>query len=355
MGIKLVERFKEPAGPFAPKPYSVTYDWKKEEENTVGGKFNRDRVQPAVQQVRSVTKPIEDQYTKAQKRNKQTATLQLALWNKGFFKGLKDRKGRTVTYNTAVDGISGTMTKAAMKAAQDAGYIINKDGSLSKMSDITGDMVKNASAPKTTPRQETQAPAQQEQSSTPGILKFFSSGYSTNIPFLTAASDLAVATGNRMYRAVTGKGNDEYLFKNPDITDIPQDQKDLLIKFYQDKKKRTGKDPDGFYAADWRALQGNYTGGQRGLRERAFTTDPYAALEHSLGQWNYYRDDAGNVHAVDVYDWNDGETSANQGSYTSARDFMGEYGTKQSERIAQMHRSGQTAARRMDINLGNIQ
>lgn len=354
MGIKLVERFKEPAGPFAPKPYSVTYDWKKEEENTVGGKFNRDRVQPAVQQVRSVTKPIEDQYTKAQKRNKQTAALQLALWNKGFFKGLKDRRGRVVTYNTAVDGISGTMTKAAMKAAQDAGYIINKNGSLSKMSDISGDMVRNAPAPKTTPRQETQATVQQEQSSTPGILRFFSSGYSTNIPFLTAASDLAVATGNRMYRAITGKGSDEYLFKNPDITDIPQDQRDLLIKFYQDKRKRTGKDPDGFYAADWRALQGNYTGGQRGLRERAFTTDPYAALEHSLGQWNYYRDDAGNVHAVDVYDWNDGETSANQGNYTSARDFMGEYGTKQSERIAQMHRSGQTAARRMDINLGNI-
>ena len=78
-------------------------------------------------------------------------------------------------------------------------------------------------------------------------------------------------------------------------------------------------------------------------------------MKHSLGQWNYYRDENGDVHAVDVYDWNDGETSANQGNYTSARDFMGKYGTKQSERIAQMHRSGQTAARRMDINLGNIQ
>jgi len=34
-------------------------------------------------------------------------------------------------------------------------------------------------------------------------------------------------------------------------------------------------------------------------------------LEHSLGQWNYYKDNDGNVHAIDVYDWNDEETSHN--------------------------------------------
>ena len=39
-------------------------------------------------------------------------------------------------------------------------------------------------------------------------------------------------------------------------------------------------------------------------------------------------DKDGNVIAYDTYDWNDGETSANQGYYTSARDFMGRNGTK---------------------------
>ena len=34
-----------------------------------------------------------------------------------------------------------------MQAARNAGYIINKDGSLSRMSDISGDIVQNAKAP----------------------------------------------------------------------------------------------------------------------------------------------------------------------------------------------------------------
>jgi hypothetical protein len=42
------------------------------------------------------------------------SALQLALWNRGFFKGIKDRKGRAATYETAVDGLSGRMTNAAI-------------------------------------------------------------------------------------------------------------------------------------------------------------------------------------------------------------------------------------------------
>jgi hypothetical protein len=42
MSTKLVKRFKEPAGPFAPKPYSVTYDWNKEHENLPSERINRD-------------------------------------------------------------------------------------------------------------------------------------------------------------------------------------------------------------------------------------------------------------------------------------------------------------------------
>jgi hypothetical protein len=36
------------------------------------------------------------------------------------------------------------MTKTAMENASKMGYVINNNGSLSKMSDITGDVVKNA-------------------------------------------------------------------------------------------------------------------------------------------------------------------------------------------------------------------
>ncbi len=103
-----------------------------------------------------------------------------------------------------------------------------------------------------------------------------------------------------------------------------------------------------------RNIQGNYTGGNRNLITRAFLPSALSSLEHSLGQWNYYVDENGDVHAVDTYDWNDGETSANQGSYTTARDFMGEFGTKASETTAQKNKNGKSAARKMDINLGKI-
>ena len=150
MGTKLIKRFQTPFAPLRPEPYKLTQDWGTAMESSTGERFKRNVAEPAVQQAHSVTKPIVDQYTKAQKRNKQTSALQLALWNNGFFKGLKDRRGRDVTYETAVDGLKGSMTNQAIEAAKAAGYIINKDGSLTKMSDLTGDMVKNAPAPLST-------------------------------------------------------------------------------------------------------------------------------------------------------------------------------------------------------------
>jgi hypothetical protein len=51
MSTKLVKRFQNPAGPLAPKPYSVTYDWKKAD---TGSKFVGD----IVRRVESTTKPI---------------------------------------------------------------------------------------------------------------------------------------------------------------------------------------------------------------------------------------------------------------------------------------------------------
>ena len=76
--------------------------------------------------------------------------------------------------------------------------------------------------------------------------------YSTNNPFLTAFSDLLVSTGNRIYRKASGKGPEDFIFKNPDIYYISDGQKQVLIDFYKDKWKKTGKRPTGWTSGDWR-------------------------------------------------------------------------------------------------------
>lgn len=53
---------------------------------------------------------------KASKRNKDLAALQLQLWNSGAFKGVIDKRtGKQVTYERAVDGLMGRMTRQAIK------------------------------------------------------------------------------------------------------------------------------------------------------------------------------------------------------------------------------------------------
>ena len=58
------------------------------------------------------------------------AKLQDQLWKIGAFKGVKDRKGREAIYNTAVDGIKGNMTNAAIANAEKMGYTVSNDGTL---------------------------------------------------------------------------------------------------------------------------------------------------------------------------------------------------------------------------------
>jgi hypothetical protein len=58
------------------------------------------------------------------------ARLQDQLWKIGAFKGVKDRKGREAIYNTAVDGIKGNMTNAAIANAEKMGYTVSNDGTL---------------------------------------------------------------------------------------------------------------------------------------------------------------------------------------------------------------------------------
>ena len=96
-----------------------------------------------IQQVGMQAKQAEEevtQYRKADARaNKKTKTpmqsnnlakLQDQLWRIGAFKGVKDRRGNESTYQTAVDGIKGNMTNAAIANAEKMGYVIGNDGTL---------------------------------------------------------------------------------------------------------------------------------------------------------------------------------------------------------------------------------
>lgn len=49
--------------------------------------------------------------------------MQKALWDIGAFKGVKDRHGREVTLETAIDGIDGSMTQQALTNAKKMGYV----------------------------------------------------------------------------------------------------------------------------------------------------------------------------------------------------------------------------------------
>lgn len=73
---------------------------------------------------------------KAPMRSNNLAKLQDSLWNIGAFKGLKDKNGREVIYDTAVDGIKGNITEAAIANAKKMGYTVNS-GNVIKPSKTT--------------------------------------------------------------------------------------------------------------------------------------------------------------------------------------------------------------------------
>lgn len=69
---------------------------------------------------------------KAPMRSNNLAKLQDNLWNIGAFKGLKDKNGREITYNTAVDGLKGNVTETAIANAKKMGYTISSNGTLQR-------------------------------------------------------------------------------------------------------------------------------------------------------------------------------------------------------------------------------
>lgn len=91
------------------------------------------RTMSITQNIIDNSKRKEEANARANKRNRapmrtdNIALLQDALWKVGAFKGVKDKRGNEANYKSAVDGISGRMTKTAIANAQKMGYNVNTE------------------------------------------------------------------------------------------------------------------------------------------------------------------------------------------------------------------------------------
>lgn len=117
-----------------PKGYQTTGGFKFDNNSAWNRRTNGNSyVTQATENIRKISKNA-DQLTKARQRANRnvrapfvnnTAELQNALWYAGAFKGLKDRHGRDVTYETATDGIRGNVTNRAIQNAVNMGYNVD--------------------------------------------------------------------------------------------------------------------------------------------------------------------------------------------------------------------------------------
>ena len=226
------------------------------------------------------------------------AALQDQLFNLGAFGDLD--------YKVAVDAQMGPLTRAALAKAAKMGYTLDK---------VSGKLTKEPV--KELAKEELKT---QEKPSLVEKIK----GFSFNHPAVEAVSDLVAASINRAGKAVLGEGTT--LIQRPNVTSLPQNQIDIL----RDMIKQHGGEPKGgFSSSDWRRYQGTYTGKNRSLLERMST--PSGKIEHTLGQFNWYTNDNGDIIITDTYDWNTGEGTPNNGMYSKLRAFMGEHGSKDTD------------------------
>lgn len=252
---------------------------------------------------------MQEHTAKASKKNKSTAALQLQLWNSGAFKGVIDKRtGKQVTYERAVDGYMGRMTRQAMEnnkkkresiqinspQQQNTQQNTQRKGGLASLYEMTH-------------AAQTGGMSRQPQT------KQNPKGFRGNSPIGMVVSDVINANVNRLSRLFTGKS----AIVPDTITTLPQDQMDTLKKLI----KSTGRKEGTFTGSDWRNYKGSYTGGNRSISDRV--SNPEAILEHTLGQFNFKRDDNGDLIVSDTYDFNVGEGSPEQGWYTTVRKIAG--------------------------------
>ena len=284
--------------------------------------------------------------TKAPMKSNNTAMLQDALWQIGAFKGVKDGKGRESTYNTAVDGLSGRMTKAAMDNARKMGYIINNDGSLSKMSDISSKVTSTAKAPKqltkkkeapktkfmtsSGPMMPAQVMAQASEAIANNEKLQNTADFLGHNPATMALEDFDRATSNRIAESLFGVRP----FKGRIITSLPNLQTEELKKqvLFARSKGQNNFNSDMYkamYGHDYASRNGEGGQDRSGFWNRMNT--PKGRLEHTLGAYGFYVDDNGDTIVDDTYDFNVGQKQGGDGMYAVTRNFLGEFGSKSTD------------------------
>ena len=98
--------------------------------------FTNQYLKKSQEQVDRTNKQIDQRRKAIQRANRKNkaplatsnlAQLQESLWKIGAFKGLKDKRGRNVVYETAVDGVMGPLTNAAIANAKKLGYNVDRN------------------------------------------------------------------------------------------------------------------------------------------------------------------------------------------------------------------------------------
>ena len=279
-----------------------------------------------------------DQYSKIEEKRKKEEK-QYFNKNKGPVIPLSSMKKRQEAlreygYTGRIDGIWGNGSEAAFARAKADGYDFDNNDNLVKFKNKS-----KSSEIKNNANIRTYNPQTGQYEDFKELGKVVDFRHTYNNPAIAAIEDAIVGLTNMTYRGITGKN--DYIIKNRDITDLPEDQKNVLRSYYLNKG---GSGNQSWKSSDYRKLQGTYTGGGRSIIERMST--PEGIIEHTLGQHSYEQDpNTGEVYVKDTYDWNIGESSPNQGSYSTIRDIMGIIGTRSSDPKGQ--------ARKYNINLGN--
>lgn len=271
--------------------------------------------------------------------------LQDKLWRAGAFKGVKDRRGRELTYEQAVDGINGNWTKQAManmKAINPQG-ITNQNGTPSSLEQMFRQSVH---ATDNTPQQSlntnkfittsgafipSQVIERTAQSTRPYAEEL--GDFIGHNPVFTLVEDIDRASSNRIIEALTGKRP----FEGRTITKLPSLQQQELInqvKFARDQGVNYFNSDmyNKMYQYNYGSRNGLEGENRSGIWNRINT--PRARLEHTLGQYNFYTDENGNVIVTDIYDFNDDQKQGGEGRYVNIRnDIAGTYGSRSSDPI----------------------
>lgn len=275
--------------------------------------------------------------TKAPMQSNNLARLQDQLWKMGAFKGLKDRKGRDVTYETAIDGIKGGMTDAAIANAQKMGYTVNSNGTLqqqAKPQQAKSQTTPKAKGSRFVTTSGAYLPAQVIERATQSIGNNPKAqnvaDFLAHNPGMILLEDIDRANSNRLTEALFGVRP----FKGRTITSLPTLQMEELKKQVQFAKS---KGRNGFDSEMYRQMYGYNYGSRNGANGQDRSgfwnrmSTPSGRLEHTLGAYGFYTDEQGNTIVHDIYDYNVGQRQGGDGRYAATRNFAGEFASKSTD------------------------